>query len=64
MLNRFNEINDKLATELTEEQMNALLEELTTVQEQIDACDGFNLDRQLEIAMDAMRLPPGDAPVE
>ena len=61
LLNRFNAINDQLATELTEEQMNALLEELTSVQEKIDACDGFNLDRQLEIAMDALRLPPADA---
>ena len=61
LLNRFNAINDQLATELTEEQMNTLLEELTSVQEKIDACDGFNLDRQLEIAMDALRLPPADA---
>ena len=58
LLNRFNAINDQLATELTEEQMNALLEELTSVQEKIDACDGFNLDRQLEIAMDALTCRP------
>ncbi|HLX62213.1 MAG TPA: energy-dependent translational throttle protein EttA [Planctomycetota bacterium] len=63
LLHRYNEINEKLATELSEDEMNALLEELTSVQEQIDACDGFNLDRQLEIAMDALRLPPADADV-
>ena len=63
ILNRYNEINDKLATEMSEDEMNALLEELTSVQEKIDACDGFNLDRQLEIAMDALRLPPPDADV-
>jgi len=63
LLQRYNEINEKLATELSEDEMNAMLEELTSVQEQIDACDGFNLDRQLEIAMDALRLPPADADV-
>jgi len=63
LLKRYDAINEKLATELSEEEMNATLEELTKVQEQIDACDGFNLDRTLEIAMDALRLPPPDADV-
>lgn len=61
LLDRFNEINDKLATELSEEEMTALLEELQICQEKIDAADAFNLDRTLEIAMDALRLPPADA---
>ncbi|HYF51722.1 MAG TPA: energy-dependent translational throttle protein EttA [Planctomycetota bacterium] len=63
LLKRYDEINEKLATELSEDEMTATLEELTKVQEQIDACDGFNLDRRLEIAMDALRLPPPDAEV-
>jgi ATP-binding cassette ChvD family protein len=41
-----------------------LSDEMEKVQTQIDAADAYNLDRQLEIAMDAMRLPPADAPVE
>jgi len=64
LLQRYEEINEKLATELSEDEMNKLLEELTQTQERIDACDGFNLDRTLEIAMDALRLPPPDARVE
>jgi sulfate-transporting ATPase len=64
LLKKYDSINEKLATELSEEEMTATLEELTSVQEQIDACDGFNLDRTLEIAMDALRLPPPDAKVQ
>ncbi|HYG75340.1 MAG TPA: energy-dependent translational throttle protein EttA [Planctomycetota bacterium] len=64
LLKKYDAINEKLATELSEEEMTATLEELTAVQEQIDACDGFNLDRKLEIAMDALRLPPADADVK
>jgi ATPase subunit of ABC transporter with duplicated ATPase domains len=63
LLKQYDEINQKLATELSEEEMNATLEQLTKTQEKIDACDGFNLDRRLEIAMDALRLPPPDATV-
>ena len=63
LLKKYDTINEKLATELSEDEMTATLEELTAVQEKIDACDGFNLDRQLEIAMDALRLPPPDAQV-
>ena len=63
LLKKYDAINEKLATELSEDEMTATLEELTSVQEQIDACDGFNLDRTLEIAMDALRLPPPDAKV-
>src|SRR5210317_1022782 len=43
--------------------MNALIEEQAKLQDRIDAADAWNLDRQLEIAMDALRLPPGDADV-
>jgi energy-dependent translational throttle protein EttA len=64
LLKKYDEINEKLATELSEDEMTKTLEQLTATQEKIDACDGFNLDRQLEIAMDALRLPPADARVE
>ncbi|MGD0089631.1 MAG: energy-dependent translational throttle protein EttA [Planctomycetota bacterium] len=64
LLQRYEEINQRLATELSEDEMTTALEELTQAQEQIDACDGFNLDRRLEIAMDALRLPPPEAQVE
>jgi len=61
LLKKYDDINNKLATELSEDEMTKTLEELTATQEQIDAIDGFNLDRRLEIAMDALQLPPPDA---
>src|SRR5258708_9318096 len=64
LLKQYDAINEKLATELSEEEMTSTREELTAVQEKIDACDGFNLDRTLEIAMEALRLPPPDAKVQ
>ena len=64
LLKKYDAINEKLATELSEEEMTETLDALTQAQEQIDACDGFNLDRQLEIAMEALRLPPPDADVK
>jgi len=63
MLDRFNEINLKLAEPLEPEEMQELCDELATVQDQIDATGTWELDREIEIAMDAMNLPPGDAGV-
>jgi len=63
LLKRFDAINEKLGTELSEDEMNKTLEEQASIQEKIDACNGWELDRQLEIAMDALRLPPPDADV-
>ena len=60
LLNREQEIGEKMA-EASAEEMDKLMEELNTVQDKINACDAYNLDRKLEIAMDAMRLPPADA---
>ncbi len=60
LLNREQEIGEKMA-EASPEEMDKLMEELNTVQDKINACDAYNLDRKLEIAMDAMRLPPADA---
>jgi len=63
LLRRFEEINNRLAEGPDPDEMEALLEEQGAVQDGIDAADGWELDRRLEIAMDAMRLPPGDADV-
>jgi len=64
LLARFDEISAKLCEPMSDEEMNELLEEQAEVQEGIDACNAWDVDRQLEIAMDALRLPPPDAPVE
>jgi len=64
ILDRYNEINMKLGEDLSPEEMEAVLEEQAKVQDQIDAGNLWELDHTLEIAMDAMRLPPGDAIVQ
>jgi len=64
LLARFEEISNKLGEDITPAVMEKLLNEMGNVQEKIDAVNGWELDRQLEIAMDAMRLPPGDADVK
>ena len=62
-LARFDEINTRLGEGPDADEMDALLEEQAKVQDAIEAADGWDLDRRIEIAMDAMRLPPGDAEV-
>jgi ATP-binding cassette ChvD family protein len=61
VLDRYNDINAKLADDLTPDEMETLLEEQARVQDAIDATNLWELDRTLEIAMDAMRLPDGEA---
>jgi ATP-binding cassette ChvD family protein len=63
LLAKQEEIGNKMA-EASPDEFEKLTDQMDKVQAQIDAADAYNLDRQLEIAMDAMRLPPGDAPVE
>jgi energy-dependent translational throttle protein EttA len=63
LLKQQEEIGDKMATASPEE-FDALTAKMDRVQTQIDATNAYELDRQLEIAMDAMRLPPADAPVD
>jgi ATP-binding cassette ChvD family protein len=63
LLRRFEEISEKFAEPLEDDAMNALLEEQGKLQDKIDAVGAWELDRTLEIAMDALRLPPGDADV-
>ncbi|MCL4140197.1 UNVERIFIED_CONTAM: hypothetical protein GTU68_019467 [Idotea baltica] len=63
ILKRYEEINLKFAEEMTDDEMEKLVAEQGKVQDQIDAANLWELDRTLEIAMDAMRLPPGDAKI-
>jgi energy-dependent translational throttle protein EttA len=63
LLDRFDAINARLGEPIDADEMDKLLEEQATVQDKIDHGNAWDLDRQIEIAMDAMRLPPGDAQV-
>ncbi len=63
LLNRFDGINAKLGEPMDDAAMDKLLDEQAKVQDAIDAANAWDLDRNIEIAMDAMRLPPGDAEV-
>ena len=63
LLTRFDEVNAAFAEPMDDDQMNALLEEQGQLQDQIDAAGGWELDRKLEVAADALRLPPWDADV-
>ena len=63
ILDRFNEVSAKFAEEMTDEEMNELLAEQSELQEKIDNANAWDLDRHIEIAMDALRLPPSDADV-
>ena len=63
ILDRFNEVSAKFAKEMTDEEMNTLLAEQAELQEKIDAANAWDLDRHVEIAMDALRLPPSDTDV-
>jgi sulfate-transporting ATPase len=63
LLNRFEELSTKLGEELSADEMDRVLAEQSRIQDQIEAASAWDLDRTLEIAMDALRLPPGDAEV-
>ena len=63
-LNRFNEISMEFAEPMDDDKMNALLAEQGDLQEKIDAADGWELDRRVDIALDALRCPPADASVK
>ncbi|MFA6187461.1 MAG: energy-dependent translational throttle protein EttA [Phycisphaerae bacterium] len=63
MVERFNEISQQLGEPQSDEKMNKLLEELAVYQDKIDACDGWETDRLIDIVSDAMVLPPDDAPI-
>jgi len=63
LMTRFDEINARFGEELSPEEMDKLLAEQAKVQDRIDAVNGWDLDSRLELAMDALRLPPPDADV-
>ncbi len=63
LVDRFNEISTIMGDPPEDADFDALMEEMGTLQEKIDAVDGWTLDNQLEIAMEALRCPPGDSPV-
>lgn len=63
LLKRFEEVSMRFGEEMTDEEMNNLINEQAELQEKIDACNGWDLERTIEIAMDALRCPPADADV-
>lgn len=63
LMDEFDQINMKFGEEMTDEQMNKLIQRQGEVQDQIDACDGWNLDSRLERAMDALRCPDPETPI-
>jgi ATP-binding cassette ChvD family protein len=63
LVDRFEEVSAKFA-EVDPDEMDALIAEQAELQEQIDAADAWDLDRRVGIAMDALRCPPGDTPVD
>ena len=64
LLKEFNQINEKFAEPLSDEDMNKLIERQGDVQEQLDNLDAWEMDSRLEMAMDALRCPPGDTLVQ
>lgn len=63
LVDRFNAVSARFAEDITDDEMNTLLDEQGKLQEQIDALDAWDLERKVEIAMDALRCPPGDTAV-
>ena len=63
LLKQFEEVSNRFAEPLDDDEMNALIEKQAQLQEKIDALDGWELERTVEIAMDALRCPSGDASV-
>ncbi|MCF8146664.1 MAG: energy-dependent translational throttle protein EttA [Deltaproteobacteria bacterium] len=63
LLDEFNQINEQFANPMSDDEMNRLIERQGEVQEKIDALEAWDLDSQLDMAMDALRCPPGETPV-
>jgi ATP-binding cassette ChvD family protein len=63
LLDQYDAINEKLGTDLSPDEMEKVLEEQARIQDRIDATNAWELDSKLELAMDALRLPPADADV-
>jgi len=63
LVNEFNRINEQFANPMSDDEMNRLIERQGEVQEKIDSLEAWDLDSRLEMAMDALRCPPGETPV-
>ena len=63
LVNEFNQINERFAEPMSDDEMDKLIQRQGEVQEKLDAMDAWDLDARLEMAMDALRCPPGDTPV-
>jgi len=63
LVNEFNQINEKFADPMSDDEMDQLIQRQGEVQEKLDAMDAWDLDARLEMAMDALRCPPGNTPV-
>ncbi len=64
LMNAFNQINEKFAEPMSDEEMDRLIQQQGDIQEKLDAADAWDLDSRLEMAMDALRCPAGDTPVK
>ncbi len=64
LLSRFEDISNKLGEPMDSDEMTKLLDEQASLQDKIDAADAWNLDRHVELAMDALRVPPPDAEIK
>jgi ATP-binding cassette ChvD family protein len=64
LINAFNQINEKFAEPMSDEEMDRLIQQQGNIQEKLDAADAWDLDSRLEMAMDALRCPAGDTPVK
>lgn len=64
LMTEYEEINEKFAQPMTDDEMNALLERQGTVQERLETLDGWDLDSRLELAMDALRCPPEEMKIK
>ncbi len=64
LMNEYNAINERFAEPMSEDEMTKLLDRQATVQERLDALDAWDLDARLEMAMDALRCPPGETEVK
>lgn len=63
LLQKFEEISSRFAEPMSDDEMNALIEEQAALQEKIDACNGWDIERNIKIAMDALRCPPAESDV-
>ncbi len=64
LIDDFNHVSEQLATDVSAAETDKLMERMDRIQGEIDSVDGWELDHQLELAMEALRVPPGDSPVD